>query len=136
MTLYPLSFAVRCDYSRSPSHIEIPVSLKAGANTVDLLAKIDTGSTYCVFQREYGEQLGLVIQNGHLKSIVTAIGPFDAYGHWVAIEALDFVVESQVYFAAESGFTRNVLGLLGWIDRFRLAVIHHDCLLHVSPYDL
>jgi len=125
--LYPLSFAVRWDYGRGPSHIEIPVSLRARANTVDLLAKIDTGSTYCVFQREYGEQLGLTIEGGHRTSIVTAKGSFDAYGHWVAIEALDFVVESQVYFAAESGFTRNVLGLLGWIDRFRLAVTHHDC---------
>ena len=133
--MYPLSFAVRWNYSRSASHIEIPVSLRAGASTVDLLAKIDTGSTYCVFQREYGEQLGLVMEEGDLTSIATAKGPFDAYGHWVAIEALDFLVESHVYFAAQPGFARNVLGLLGWIDRFHLAVTHHDCLLHVSPYD-
>lgn len=134
--MYPLSFSVQWDYSRSPSGIEIPVSLRAGAHTVDLLAKIDTGAAHCVFQREYGEQLGLAIEDGDRETFGTATGPFAAYRHGVTIEALGLAVDSHVYFAEQSGFPRNLLGLGGWIDRFRLAVIHHDCLLHLSLYDL
>ncbi len=44
--------------------ITIPVVLKSGAETVDLVASVDTGATFCLFQREHGELLGLDVEAG------------------------------------------------------------------------
>ena len=44
--------------------INLEVTLALAKEAVNLSAKLDTGSTDCVFARQAGEQLGLVIING------------------------------------------------------------------------
>lgn len=45
-----------------------------------LTAKVDTGSTDCIFARKHGEQLGLSIEEGERVQIGTATGSFSTYG--------------------------------------------------------
>ena len=135
---HPLTFQERREYSSvSPHpHISIPVSLSVGSERVDLLAKIDTGAPYCVFERLYGERLGLDLERGiRLGFTTTTGGAFTAYGHTVSLETFGFTHECVVYFQEDETVPRNLLGMLGWIDRFRLGLIDHDSLLFLSRYD-
>ena len=113
----------------------LPVSLHFGEQRADLEAQIDTGASCCIFRRDLGESLGLEIENGFRQEINTVTGAFTTYGHTVTVAVLGFDFESVVYFAAAAGFTRNVLGRSGWLDRVRLGLVYHDSEVYLSPHD-
>jgi hypothetical protein len=102
---------------------------------VRLLAKLDTGAGHCNFQREYGEQLGLNIEAGQRTSFRTANSEFQAFGHDVTITCFGWEFDSFVYFAASTEIQRNVLGRQGWLQKFRVALIDYDSVLHLSHYN-
>lgn len=54
------------EYNVFKTGIVVDVILRSGAYVVDLDARIDTGSTYFIFERQYGERLGLKIEDGLL----------------------------------------------------------------------
>jgi hypothetical protein len=56
--------------------ITVPVQLFYSDKDVEFDAKVDTGSTYCIFQRLHGELLGLEIENGIPVNVNTATGNF------------------------------------------------------------
>lgn len=107
-----------------------------GAEEVELVAKIDTGAEYCVFQREYAEALGLRVENGEEKQMSMANGGnFRTFGHELTLESLGCSVVSTIYFAVERGYRRSVLGRNGWLNKCRIAIIDHDLLLYFSEYN-
>ena len=53
----------------------------------------------------------------------------------VGSTGFEYQFETMVYFAGQYNLPRNVLGLNGWFDRFRFALIHHDETLYLSSYD-
>ena len=132
---YELTFSHRYVYDSLIEGIQVPVVLKNGQERVDLLARIDTGATYPLFQRDYGESLSLRVEEGERTTIATVNGRFEAYGHELAIEVLGIEVAGVVYFYADSGYNRNVLGRRGWLDRIRLGLSDHDHTLYLSQYD-
>ncbi len=130
-----LTFHRSHDYSaQSTDGITVPIELTAGQRTVRLLAKVDTGASFCIFARDYGEQLGLNIEGGDRITVHTANSEFQAYGHEVSIACFDWQFNSVVYFAAPE-IQRNVLGRRGWLQQFRLALIDYDSILHLSHYN-
>jgi hypothetical protein len=42
---------------------------------------------------------------------------------------------STVYFAAEEGFTRNLLGRQGWLDRVKWGLVDYEGRLFLSKYE-
>lgn len=114
----------------------MPVRLVIGEVWVETEAKLDTGSSHSVFAREIGEALGIVVSAGEPMRLVTVNGAFLAYGHTLAIRAIEQQLEAMVYFAAEYGFPRNVLGRRGFIDRLRLGIVDYDGVLLASDYDV
>lgn len=114
----------------------MPISLRVGADrAVRLFAKVDTGASFCIFPREYAEQLGLYVEGGHHQVVATAAGQFDAYGHTVTLCCFDWEFEAMVYFAAPPDFPRSVVGRIGWLQHFRLGLIDHDTALFLSHHD-
>ena len=109
--------------------------LRNGNSVVSLEAKVDTGATYCVFRRAIGDLLGLDIETGHPQSMNTPTGAFDTYGHEVEMKTLGVEMRAVVYFAADEHFNRDVLGEIGWLDRLRIGIIHHDGLLYLSAHN-
>ncbi len=101
---------------------------------VDVEAKIDTGSTYCIFERHHGEGLDLDIEGGTLVDISTATGSFRAYGHELTLTVLGIETVSAVYFAESDYFDRNFLGRIGWLDRVKLGLIEQEGKLFLSKY--
>ena len=134
--LETLTFASKYNYSDAIAGIEVPISLTAGdGRSVRLLAKVDTGASFCIFKREYAEQLGLRVESGQHQVLATATGRFDAYGHTLNLRCFDWEFETTVYFAAPPDFPRNVVGRIGWLQHFRLGLIDHDTTLFLSHHD-
>ncbi len=101
---------------------------------VDLLAKLDTGSTYCIFERNYASLLNLDLTSGMPERILTATGAFRAYGHEVTVCVFDVEWQALVYFAEHESFSVNVLGRIGFLDRLRIALVDYEELLYLGPY--
>jgi hypothetical protein len=59
-----LEFETLHRYGTEKDSIEVPVTLRSGERTVSLPAQLDTGATYCIFERSYAETLGLSVESG------------------------------------------------------------------------
>lgn len=122
------------NYSLYEIGITVSVNLFYAEKEVEFDAKIDTGSTFCVFQRLHGELLGLEIEDGTLIEINTANGNFHAFGHELSLTVLGIETVSSVYFAESEFFDRNVLGRIGWLDRVKLGLIERQRKLFLSEF--
>ena len=129
---YQLSFSVSHAYDSRAADVNVPVTLRSGAETREATAKLDPGSTFCIFQRELGEKLGFDIERGMPQRIGTAMGSFLAYGHEVTLITLGIELVATVYFAAAEHFPVNVLGRVGWLNRVRLGLIDYESRLYLS----
>lgn len=129
-----LTFEREYAYNIEADGIELPVALSTLNETIELLAKLDTGATNCIFAREVGEALGFHIESGEIRRFSTATGSFTTYGHGVTLRCLGVEVDTEVYFAVDLDFQRNVLGRRGWLEQVRLALIDYERRLFVSPY--
>jgi hypothetical protein len=130
-----LRFGARLDYDPALPSILVPVRVSVGSAWVETEAKLDTGSSHCVFAREVGDALGLEVEAGQLLQLRTVTGWFDAFGHAVTLGAVEVELDVTVYFAAAYGFPVNVLGRRGWIERLRPGLVDYDGLLLASHYD-
>lgn len=127
----------RRSYDYSPSNregIQVPVELALNGRAVRLLAKVDTGASFCIFQRAYAEQLGIAVERGQHTVVSTANSSFDVYGHDLTMSCFEWQINLMAYFPREE-IRRNVLGRAGWIQQFKVAIIDHDSLLHISHYN-
>ena len=61
---------------------------------MSLVAKIDTGADFCLFDRDLGERLGLAVESGLKRSFQTVTGPFQAHEHRIVIETFDIGYDS------------------------------------------
>jgi len=122
-------------YDLRQSGITVPVCLLYGDKRAEFNAKVDTGASVCIFARIYGEILGLDIETGTPQKISTVVGGFTTFGHLLTLSVLDITLETTVYFATDAGFTRNVLGRQGWLDRIRLGLIDYEGKLYLSDYN-
>lgn len=129
-----IEFDLVHEYSLYEIGITVDATLQNGDYSVDINAKIDTGSTYCIFEKHYGERLDLNIENGNPIEIGTATGSFRAYGHEIILTVLGIETVSTVYFAESDYFDRNVLGRIGWLDRVKLGLIEQEGRLFLSEY--
>ena len=132
---HDLSFSVLHDYGTSGEGIVVPVILSVGEEAIGLTARVDTGSTFCVFQRGYAEALGIDTEGGLHARIGTVTGGFDAFGHALTVNTLGYAFNVMVYFAKEQSFTRNVLGRRGWLDQVRLGLVEYEGKLYLARYD-
>lgn len=132
---HQLTFKTAYDYDLRAIDINVPVTLRSGSETWEATAKLDPGSTFCIFERLIGERLGFDIERGIPQRIGTATGSFLTYGHEVTLIVLGIETTATVYFAAEENFPVNVLGRIGWLDRVRLGLIDQDSRMFLSAYD-
>jgi hypothetical protein len=83
-----LAFDAAHHYADALDGIEVPITLCIGRQSVDLLAKLDTGAAHCIFERKYAEMLGVDVDSGRLQRFRTVAGSFVAYQHEVTIQTL------------------------------------------------
>lgn len=129
-----LEFDEVYEYSIFKSGITVPIKLTLAENKVAFTAKIDTGSSHCIFERRHGLQLDLEIENGVEMNFNPTTGNFRAFGHEITLTVLGIETVATVYFAESDYFDRNVLGRIGWLDRVKLGLIEQEGKLFLSEY--
>ena len=129
-----LSFRVEYQY-KDERGILLPVALRCADREANFFARVDTGASFCIFQRLHAETVGIVVESGAPTRISTVTGGFVAYAHQVALGVLGIEVEATVYFAEDPAMPRDVLGQTGWLDRMRLGLVDQDRQLYLSHYD-
>lgn len=132
--MHNLAFRRLIEYDAGESGITIPVSLNFIGETVETRAKIDTGSTNCIFARSVGEKLGLDIEDGLPKHIRTATGSFLTFEHRVTISIDDFDFDVLACFAENEAFQFNVLGRYGFLMQVQLGLVDYDGKLYLDNY--
>jgi hypothetical protein len=130
-----LFFDVRYEYDSRLVGITIYANLTYGDVGMTVQAKVDPGAEYCLFQREVADDLGIELTSGDFRRFDTLAGSVDAYGHTVKLSTLGIEFDSHVYFAAEYGLKRNLLGQNGWLRKMRVAIIDYDATIYLSKYD-
>lgn len=131
---HQLSFERLIQYDPGQAGITVDVALKLFDKSITFPAKVDTGASYCIFERQHGEALSLHIESGLEQPISTATGRFITYGHEVTLVVAGFEFDAIVYFAADAGLTRNVLGRHGWLDRVVLGMVDYEGKLLLNRY--
>ena len=130
-----LTFTQVHSYAGRDTSISVPVFLRSDERIADLVASLDTGASYCLFERAYAAELGLDLITGVSTRFRTANGSFEAYGHEVEIDVLGIVEHSLVYFFADPTIRKSVLGRRGWLDRVRVGLVDHDRALYLASFN-
>ena len=135
MNSWQITFANRLDYG-ADDDIVLAITLSSDiANQVLIRAKLDTGSTFCVFQRLYADLLGLDAKRGVPQRINTATESFAAYGHEITLSVGQLEWQGVVYFAEDENFPVNVVGRRNFLDHLRVGLVDYEQLLYLSSYD-
>lgn len=90
---FNLSFDKEILFNLNKVGIEVPVWLFSGENAVSFNAKIDTGASFCIFERIHGEMLGLEIEQGTPEVFSTNTGNFQ-----LTVTKLRFRLAKSKYF--------------------------------------
>jgi len=121
-----------------PDHadgITLSVKLSASGYSVEAIAKVDTGAGVCLFSREIGAHLGLVVEQGIHTTLRTLSGPIEAFGHDVRLEVGALTLDTIVYFAKHPGLPRNFLGRQGWLRNVRVGLVDYENMLYLAKYE-
>jgi len=133
--LHNLNFERLVNYDAGKVGITLDVEIRLGNTSANFEAKIDTGAEACIFERIYGEQIGLEIETGERQRFSSVTGSYLTFGHTVTLIVSDFKFDSYVFFAADEGFRKNVLGRHGWLNRLIIGINDYDGKLYLSRYE-
>jgi hypothetical protein len=133
--MHSIGFQAQYNYSNEALGITVPIELGYGLNSVRLTAKIDTGAEFCLFQRGFGEALGIDVEAGERKELRTANSTFVAFGHEVSLRVLGLDFSLVAYFPLDSGIHGSLLGRQGWLLQVRLGLVDYEQLIYLSRYD-
>jgi len=121
------------DYAAHASRVRgvyLPVTFSVESRATTVVMRVDCASTYCVLERSWAPRFGLTWEDGDAVSIGTATGTFQAYLHVIGIQIDQFRWEAPVAIAefesAPGAVPRQVLGLIGFFDRFRVTIDDPD----------
>ena len=131
---YQLEFERKLDYDVGQPGITLHAKLKVKQQSFDIPVKVDTGASCCIFERRFGEELGINIETGMRQPFGTATGTFVAYGHEVTLRVADFEFNTVAFFPSDAEVKRNVLSRFGWLDRVVLGLIDYEGKLYLSHY--
>lgn len=115
----------------------LPVTINARDNIANLVLRVDSASTYCVLERPWADYFNLSWGSGDSIRIGTVIGGFQAFMHTLEIQVDRFYWQAPVAIAEfesmPGAFQRNVLGLTGFFDRFRVTIDDQIETISINP---
>lgn len=133
--MHTLTFDERIKYPDDKQGINLEVNiLKDAINPISAIVKLDTGSTFCIFQRVYADLIDIEVEKGEKEIIRSAKGNFTAYGHEITIRFSNLEWEAIVYFAQDESFPVSVLGRNGFLNKIDIAVIDYEQLLYLKSH--
>jgi hypothetical protein len=137
-TVSEVSFAY--DYgadARRVRGVYLPVALMVDNLSTQLIVRVDCASTYCVLERPWATHFGLTWEAGDPVRIGTATGGFQAHVHTIGLQIDRFRWEAPVAIAEFESvpgvIPRDVLGLVGFFDRFRVTIDDQNEQITIEP---
>lgn len=130
--IHNLEFPHLIEYDAGLSGISLEIEIGLNKSSIKISAKIDTGSTNCVFARKYGEEIDLNIEDGEFVKISTATASFGTYRHFVTLSFLDYSYDAGVCFAEDENFSRNVLGRNWFLNQVLLGLNDYEGKLYLQ----
>lgn len=133
MSDWSLTFSELLLYPDNLQGINIEIVLSLETNLpIAADVKLDAGSTFYIFQRHYGEMLGLEIEKGEPEIIRTATGKFIAYEHEITLTVANLEWSATVYFAKYETFPVSVVGRVGFLDRLQIGLVDYRQMLYLG----
>ncbi len=132
---YQLDFEKLVSFDDTGDGIALEAEIRYSDVSVKIDARVDTGAAYSIFERRYGEDLGLEIESGMRQRFGTAAGGFYAYGFRVTLLTADLEFDSMVFFAEDASFTKNVLGRITWLDNLTLGLVAGAGKIYLSRFE-
>lgn len=132
---YRLDFEKQISFDDAGDGIVLEAEIRYSDASVKIDARIDTGADYSIFERRFGEELGLEIESGMRQRFGTADSGFYAYGFRVTLLTADLEFDSMVFFAEDAGFTKNVLGRITWLDNLTLGLVAGAGKIYLSRFE-
>ena len=133
--LISLEFDADLEYEATSAGILVPIRLVHGDRSLELLARLDTGASDCLFDRFYSDVLGLPdSDSGVEREYRTVTGSFKAFGHEVTVETLGLQWSALVFFHAMGNPAHAFVGRRGWLDHVRLGIVHYEQRLFLGQY--
>lgn len=124
-------------YSRRLRGVYLPVTVTSGDNATSMVLRVDSASTYCVLERSWADYFNLEWESGDSMRIVTVIGGFQAFMHTLELQIDQFHWQVPVAIAefesVPGAIQRNVLGLTGFFDRFRVTIDDQNETITIQP---
>jgi hypothetical protein len=124
-------------YTRRVREVYVPVTLRVEERAAHLVVRVDCASTYCVLERPWADYFGLPWDSGDPLHIGTAVGGFQAYLHVLGVQIDRCCWETPVAIAEfeslPGAVPRQVLGLIGFFDRFRVTIDDQDERITITP---
>lgn len=130
-----LTFDRLLNYDAGQAGITIELAVRLGSDDAHCEAKMDTGSTFCIFARKIGEDLGCRIEDGLKRLVSTVTGTFVVYLHQVTLSVAGFELDALVGFAADEAFQRNVLGRRGFMEQMVLGLVDYEGQVYLGRYN-
>lgn len=75
-----LSYRIEYQYNDERGILP-PVALRYSGRETDFFARVDTGASFCIFQRLHAETVGIAVESGSPTRVSTVTGTFVAYAH-------------------------------------------------------
>lgn len=136
MNDWTLNFNEKIIYPHNKQGINLTVVLQRGNEPpISVETKLDTGSTFCIFQPQYAELLGLEIEKGEPEIVRAATEKFIVYGHELTLKIANLEWEATVYFVPDKLFPVSVLGRIGFLDRLKIGLIDYEQILYLNSYN-
>jgi hypothetical protein len=124
-------------YARHVRGVYLPVTFTVGERSTHLILRVDCAATYGVLERPWAAYFGLTWEQGDPVHIGTAVGGFQAYLHVVRVQIDRFTWDTPVAIAEfeslPGAVARQVLGLVGFFDRFRVTIDDQDERITIEP---
>ena len=118
--------------------VYLPVMLTVADRTTALVIRVDCASTSCILERPWAAYCGRTWESGDPVFIGAAVGGFQASLHVVEMHIDRFTWETPVAIAeCESppgAVPRQVLGVVGFFDRFRVTMDEQDERITIAPH--
>ncbi len=129
-----LDFDLQYRYDLTPSGIVVPVELVFADQRIAFPARLDTGSSDCIFDRSFAELLGINVESGYQRNYRTVAGTFSAFGHDVTLRTQGLEWSAMVFFYAASDPDANFSGPSGLARSCAPGLIHYDQTLYLAPF--
>jgi len=110
----------------------IPIRLIGPAGRDDVLAVLDTGAEYSIFDGRRATVLGIALTNGKRRRLNTVCGAMDAWLHKITLEIEGSRFRCEVLFS-DGYIPRELLGRHTVFDQITIAIREKYHSIYFSP---